>query len=171
MAIAAPTERKVVGQTSVKTGAGANAGGKNIAGGAAEAEEPVKKSKKKLIIIAAVLVLALGGAGYFFLMPKSTTVAVPKPGNIISMESTTLNLAGGHYLKLQVAIELVAGHEAGMDTNEAANIVIDEFSNRTVAEISSQAQRDALKKDLVAKLKKAYPEKIYDVFLIQFVSQ
>ncbi|SOD71325.1 flagellar FliL protein [Jatrophihabitans sp. GAS493] len=171
MAIAAPTERKVVGQSSVKTGAGSTVGGKNIPGAATEVEEPVKKSKKKLFIIIAVVVLALGGAGYFFLMPKSNAVAVPKAGNIVTMDAMTLNLAGGHYLKVQVALTLVAGHEAGMETTKAANIIIDEFSNLTVPQISSKAKREALKKDLVKNLQGAYPGQIFDTDFIQFVSE
>lgn len=131
-----------------------------------------KKSKKKLIIII-VAVLAIAGGGYkFFLAPK------PKPGppvggDIVSMDPTTLNLANGHYLKVGVAIQLVKGKATMADfkTAEAAEKVIDEFSNRTVASLSSNQARKALTEDLTKQIKAAYKDEVFAIFLTQFVTQ
>jgi flagellar FliL protein len=88
-------------------------------------------------------------------------------------EPLTINLAGGHYLKLAIAVELVAG-KATKDTfasSQAAQLVIQEFSDRSVPSLSSNAARDKLTKDLTSRIKKAYPGEVYDVFLTQFVTQ
>ena len=85
----------------------------------------------------------------------------------------TLNLAGGHYLKVAVAIQLIKGKAAATDfqTSHAAELVIDEFSNRPVASLSTNKQRKTLTSDLEKKIKAAYPDEVYDIFLTQFVTQ
>jgi len=56
-------------------------------------------------------------------------------------------------------------------TSHAAELVIDEFSNRTVASLSTNNARKALTQDLLNKIKDAYPEEVFDVFVTQFVTQ
>ena len=48
----------------------------------------------------------VGGAGYWFVL-KPGGSAEPKPGAIMSLESTQINLASGHYLKIGLALVLV----------------------------------------------------------------
>jgi flagellar FliL protein len=141
------------------------------------AQQPSSPSKKggffrsKKFVIAAVAVLALGGGGYKFLGPKHTPP--PTGGTVIPLTSTTLNLAGGHYLKISIAIQVVKGAVQAdeFSTSHAAQLMIDEFSNRTVTSISSGAARDALRADLLTKVKHAYPGEVYDLFLTEFVTQ
>ena len=66
---------------------------------AGKKDKTKKKSKKKLIIIL-VAVLVIGGGAYKFLMPKK--VGPPVGGDVVALDANTLNLTGGHYLKIAV---------------------------------------------------------------------
>jgi flagellar FliL protein len=55
--------------------------------------------------------------------------------------------------------------------SDRATATIDEFSNRTVTSISSGTARNKLRADLLAKVKRAYPGEVYDLFLTEFVTQ
>jgi flagellar protein FliL len=127
------------------------------------------KSKKFIMIMVAVLVA--GGIGYKMFAPKK--VLPPSGGDVVAMDATTLNLQDGHYLKVAIAIQLVKGKGTATDfkTSQAAELTIDEFSDRTVEALSSNAARKRLKDDLEKKIKAAYEGEVFDVFLTQFVTQ
>jgi flagellar FliL protein len=143
------------------------------------AEAPKKKSKLPLIIIIAVVLLGGGGAGAFFMLKSDKAAAKPAPekGIVTKLESDlTINLADGHYLKLGFALQETAdaGTEA-VDTSEAINLAIDEYTGKTVAELSTEKGRDAAKDDLLKKIEKAYTEKdvqkVMDIYYTSFVTQ
>lgn len=150
-------------------GGGSSANGAGPDGGQAAAKKSLLKNK--VFLIAVVLVLIVGGAAYKFLMP--TKAEPPKGGDVVQMEPMTLNLTGGNYLKVQTAIQLVAGKGTAADfaTSHAAELVIDQFSNRPVASLSTNEARKELTAQLLTALKKAYPGEVYNVFLTQFVTQ
>jgi flagellar protein FliL len=145
----------------------------------APAEAP-KKSKKLLIIIAAaVVVLGGGGAGAFVMLKsdKASAKAAPVKGIVTPIaEALTINLADGHYLKLNFALQETAdaGTEA-VDTSEAINLAIDEYTGRSVAELSTDKGRETVKAELLAKIEKAYAEDktqtIMDIYYTSFVTQ
>lgn len=126
-------------------------------------------SKKFLVVVA--LVLAVAGGAYKFLAPHP--VGPPTGGDVVALDATTLNLAGGHYLKIAISVQLVKGKASATDftTSKAAEATIDEFSDRTVSSLSSNRARQKLTADLLTKLKAAYPGEVFDVFLTQFVTQ
>lgn len=167
-----PEQRFAAGVTN--RGDGRSAGGK-----ATQAEDngPNKKGKRRVRLgkkglLILVAVLAIGGGAYKFLAPQPPA-GPPTGGAFVTMDATTLNLDGGHYLKLAVAIQLVKGKATAtsFQTYKAAALTISEFSNRTVSELSTQAGRNRLTADLLAKLKTAYPGEVYQVYLTQFVTQ
>ncbi|MGH3494945.1 MAG: flagellar basal body-associated FliL family protein [Sciscionella sp.] len=127
--------------------------------------------KSKKFLIAVVVVLALGGGAYTFLKPSKA--GPPTGGEVVPMDATTLNLQAGHYLKIAVAIQLTKGKASATDfsTSHAAELVIDEFSNRTVSALASNTARKKLTADLLGSIQKAYPGAVYDIFLTQFVTQ
>jgi flagellar protein FliL len=143
--------------------------GADVDAAPAKSRRSVLKSKKALVIAAAVL--AVGGGAYQFAMPSKASP--PAGGEVVTLDATTLNLAGGHYLKIAVAVQLVKGKATatGFATSHAAELTIDEFSNRTVGSLSSNAARKKLTAELLVKVQKAYPGEVYDVFLTQFVTQ
>ena len=75
---------------------------------AADAEAPAKGGKKKLLLIVLVLLLAAGGAA--LLLPVlGLGEGRRKPvssGTFLTLDPVAVNLAGGGYLKIGVAMEL-----------------------------------------------------------------
>jgi flagellar FliL protein len=144
----------------------------------AAAEAP-KKSKKMLIIIMAAVVLLGGGGGAFFMMKGSGSKAeaAPKKGIVTPIDSAiTINLDSGHYLKLGFSLQQTsdAGTEV-VDTSEALNLAIDEYTGKTVAELSTEKGREAAKADLLTQIVKAYTvdgtKEVMDIYFTSFVTQ
>ena len=67
------------------------------------------------------------------------------------LESITVNLAGGHFLKVGIALQPTAD-AVELDGSKALNKLIDVFSNKTVKELSSAEGKDAAKKELIARI-------------------
>jgi flagellar FliL protein len=144
------------------------------------AEAPKKKSKKLLIIIAvAVVVLGGGGAGAFLMLrsDKAQAKAAPTKGIVTPIdEALTINLADGHYLKLNFALQETADAGAtAVDTSEAVNLAIDEYTGKTVAELSTDKGRETVKAELLTKIEKAYEadgtQMIMGIYYKSFVTQ
>jgi flagellar FliL protein len=143
----------------------------------APAEAP-KKSKKMLMIIVAAVVLLGGGGGAFFMMKSgSKAEAAPKKGVVTAIDSAiTINLTEGHYLKLGFSLQQTADSgTTAVDTSEALNLAIDEYTGKTVAELSTEKGRDAAKADLVTQIVKAYTvdgtKEVMDIYFTSFVTQ
>jgi flagellar FliL protein len=136
---------------------------------AAEDAAP-KKSKKKLIIIAAVVLLLAAGGGYFFFF-KSSAPAAPVAGAVVPLEAVNINLAGGHYLKVGLALQVTASPSHEPDGSHALDIMISKLSHRSVAELSSNETRDKLKEELLKDIEKAYHHDIMDIYFTEFVMQ
>jgi flagellar protein FliL len=131
-----------------------------------------KKSKKKLLIIV-VLVLVLAGVGYKFLMPGGAPAAKPKPvpGAVITLDAINLNLAGGHYLKLGIALQATTTAAEPPDGAKALDIAIHLLSNRSLTDVTATSARDKLQRELVTKVSEAYEGEVMDVYFTEFVSQ
>ena len=139
-----------------------------------EGAEAPKKSKKMLIIIVlAVLLLGGGAGGYFMFFKKSDTpeVVTPEPGAVVALDAITINLEDGHFLKVSIALQASADAHEEPNGSKALDILISQFSNKSVAELSSNDAREEQKKELVEKVKKAYEEEVYDVYFTEFVMQ
>lgn len=136
-------------------------------------EAPKKKSKKKLIIIVAAVVVLLGGGagGYFAFLAGPSTPPAPKPGKVVALDAITLNLADGHFLKLKLSLQATTTATEDPDGSKALDIAISEFSNRPVAELSSNAARDKAKSELRKKINDAYEGHVMDVYFTEFVMQ
>ena len=96
---------------------------------AAETDEATAKGgKKKLLLIVLVLLLAAGGAAYFFLFSGSAKAAAPvSSGTFLTLDPVAVNLAGGGYLKIGVALELTedgaaGGEGGGLDGSKATDL-------------------------------------------------
>src|SRR6185369_13939535 len=103
--------------------------------------------------------------------------APPVKGIVTAIdEALTINLTEGHYLKLAFALQMTAdaGAEA-VDTSEALNLAIDEYTGKTVAELSTEKGRDSAKASLLAKIEAAYKEEdkqmVMDIYYTSFVTQ
>jgi flagellar FliL protein len=171
MTTTAPTAHRFATEGSGRTGT-SGPGGTATDGDKPAAAKPKKGLlKNKKFLIALVAVLVVGGVGYKMFAPKHA--APPTGGDVVAMDPTTLNLQDGHYLKLAIAVQLVKGKASATDfmSSKAAELTIDEFSDRTVESLSSNPARKRLVADLRDKIKAAYPGEVYDIFLTQFVTQ
>jgi flagellar FliL protein len=137
-------------------------------------EAPPKKSKKLIIIaLAAVLLLGGGGGGFLLLKPKKAEAkAAPTPGIVVVLDAQTINLADSHYLKLKMSLQMTAdaGSEA-LDGSRALDLAIDQYSGRPIAQLFSTGYRKQTKADLLAKVGKAYDDKVMDIYFTTFVIQ
>ena len=145
----------------------------------ASGDEPKKSKKKLMIIVIAVVVLLGGGGGAYFMLKggKAKVAPPPEKGVVVAIEDAlTINLTDGHFLKLGFALQMTAeaGAEA-IDTSEALNLAIDEYTGKTVAELSTEKGRDTAKAALLEKIEEAYKEKekqmIMDIYYTSFVTQ
>lgn len=150
---------------------------KQAAGTADAAPAKSKKSMLLKIAVAVVLLLVAGVAVKLtVLAPKKADAATavkpkPAPGPVIAMDEMTLNLDGGHFLRMKLSIETTKGTSADLDMTEGTQAVIDVYSNRSVEALTGEKARTATKNALVAKLQTIYPKKILDVFYTEFVMQ
>lgn len=142
---------------------------------AAGGDAAPKKGKKKLLLLVVAVVLLLGGGagGYFMFAGAKAEAkeAAPEPGPVVPLEAITVNLADGHYLKIRIALQATAEVTEELDGSKALDIVISEFSNRSVAELSSNGAREEAKKKLTEKVSKAYEHEVMAVYFTEFVMQ
>jgi flagellar FliL protein len=139
-----------------------------------EADGAGKGRKRLLVILGAVLVLALaGGVAYWLLVAQGADAAEPEPepGAVLQVEPISINLAGGHYLRLGMGLQLTADVADEPDPARALDLAIEQYSGRTVAEVSDRDARAKLKKSLVERLEETYDGEVMDVYLTDYVTQ
>lgn len=144
------------------------------AGAAAGQPEPAAKGGgRKKLIIALVAVLLLGGAGYWFVLkPGGAEPAEPVPGEVLVLEPLQVNLAAGHYLRLGLALQLVAaGGHGEPDGSKALDAAIELFTGRNVAELAKPAVRNELRSELLETLDHGYHGEVMDIYFTEFVTQ
>ena len=144
-------------------------------------EEKKGGGKKKLliIIVAAVVVLIGGGVGAYFAFfshsGEEEAHPEPSPSAVVVAEAITVNLADGHYLKIAIALQTTTNAVEAVDTSKALDIVISQFSNLEVAELSTNKQREAEKAELTERVVEAYTEEeleyVMAVYFTEFVIQ
>lgn len=134
--------------------------------------------KRILILVLVVLVVLGGGAGYWFVLgPGSASSAEaevepePEPGKVQTVESFSLNLAGGRYLRLGLGLQLSAEVLEDIDTSKAVDRALTLFSGRPLEEVSSPEGRTALKDELTRLLKEAYHGEVIAVYFTDYVTQ
>jgi flagellar FliL protein len=139
-------------------------------------ETEAKGGKKKLLVIVAVLLVAVGAGAYFFLFSGSgdAKAAPPEKGAVVALDPIAVNLAGGGYLKIGVALQLTAdAGEEKPDGSEALDLVISTYSQANPADVVTA--RDALKEALEKKIVDAYKEDgteiVMGIYLTQYVTQ
>ena len=143
----------------------------------AETDENEAKGggKKKLILVLAVVLLAAAGAAYFFVFSGGSAEAKePVAGAVVVLDPVAVNLAGGGYLKVGVALQLTTdvGKESP-DGSKATDLVISTFSQAKPADVT--AARDALKAALQKKIIDAYTEdgveQVMGIYYTEYVTQ
>jgi flagellar FliL protein len=146
----------------------------------ATAEAPKKSKKLLMIIVIAVVLLGGGGAGAFFMLSGDSAEAAaeePVKGAVVGIEEAiTINLAESHYLKLGFALQMTeeAGEEE-IDTAEALDLAIDQYTGMEIGELETEKGRTAAKQELLEKIEKAYNVEdkhlVMGIYFTQFVTQ
>ena len=134
-------------------------------------EVPAKGSKKKLLLVALVALVAAAGAGWFYLMPAAEAEAEePHPGAVVPVDAIAVNLAGGGYLKIGVALQLTEEAVAEeVDGTRATDLIIGQFSQAQRADVTGA--REALKEALELKIIDAYEGAVMDIYYTEYVTQ
>jgi len=139
-------------------------------------ESEAKGGKKKLLVIVAVLLVAVGAGAYFFLFSGSgdAKAAPPEKGAVVALDPIAVNLAGGGYLKIGIALQLTAdAGEEKPDGSQALDLVISSYSQADPSDVVTA--RDALKEALEKKIVDAYKEDgteiVMGIYLTQYVTQ
>jgi flagellar FliL protein len=149
----------------------------------AEATEEGGRSRKKLVLVLVVALLAVAGGAYFFLFAGSGEAGAEEPvssGTFQPLEPVAVNLAGGGYLKIGVALELTeagaagGGHGGGgLDGSKATDLIISTFSQADPADVTGA--RDALKEALEQRIIEAYTvdghAKVMAIYYTEYVTQ
>lgn len=159
---------------------------------APEGEEKPKKKGRGNLIPAAVLGVGLLGGGYFMGPGKSsaataegeaaaeTTTTTAEPGPVEVLAPITLNVQGGHYLKVALALQMSYDYgqadvadDADPAVRHAAllDAAIDVFGGATYDSLVTPAGREAAKKRLVEQVAKRYDGGLEDVYFTEFVLQ
>jgi len=141
--------------------------------------EDAPKGKKKLLIIALVAVLALGAAAYFFVFSGSGDAEAepaPEAGTILAVDPVAINLAGGSYLKLGLALQYTAEYDAGSghgdpvyDGSQALDLAIAQFSGAALSDV--QTNREAMKAALQESIVHAYHDAVMSIYITEYVTQ
>lgn len=152
----------MAGKTETATKDGETAEGKKGKGG-----------KKKLIMIVLPVLLVVVGAGWFlFLKPSggSKEEPPPTPGVVVTLEPITINLAGGHFLKLGMALQPSADAKE-TDGAKALDAAINLFSGESMTELATKEGREHAKAELVKEITELYEKEVYDIYFTEFVMQ
>ena len=151
-------------------------------------EGKTKRSLPLSTVVIIVLLLVIVGCGaYLFLgrqaapAAQAAPVAAPAPivveavpaGVVMRLDPIFVNLKGGRFLKLGLALQTTqeAGGEATMDGAYALDAAIEVFSDRDVVELSSMERRSELKKELVDRVIEGYGPQVTNIYFTEFVMQ
>ena len=140
-----------------------------IAPSPAPADAPAPKGKGKMLVVGILVLAVAAGAGWFFFL-KPSGPSKPEPGEVMPLEAIQVNLSGGHYLRLGMALQLTtSAHEA--DGSQAMDAAIGIFSGLPVAEVNKPAAREKLRQELEEELEHRYHGDVMDVYFTEFVTQ
>ncbi|HET7171866.1 MAG TPA: flagellar basal body-associated FliL family protein [Gaiellales bacterium] len=143
------------------------------------------KGKLKIILPVLLLVLAGGGGAYKFLLSgggSGTKAAPPKvAGELLPLAPDfTVNLDGGHYGKVTVALEMEGAipkpaegaTTATLKENAVVrSIVTNDLTGLTTDELIQRGTREKLLKDILKDLQSQTDEKVTHVFFTDVVVQ
>ncbi len=144
--------------------------------------------KKRLIsILLGVGIVLAAVAAYWFLMGpgassgEETTDAAAEPaveethesGGVQVIESISINLEGGHYLRLGLGLDVEASAAAHGDLGEAKALdaAIALFSGQSMDDLEDAAYREELKDQLAETLAELYEGEVIGVYYTDFVTQ
>jgi flagellar FliL protein len=127
-------------------------------------------AKKKILIVLVVLALA-GAATWWFMLRPAAAEEAPKPGEVVKLEAIQVNLTGGHYLRIGIALQATDEVKEELDGSKALDATIELFSGQSQEQLARKSYRDGLKKKLEHRLEEAYEGEVMKVYFTDFVTQ
>jgi flagellar basal body-associated protein FliL len=137
--------------------------------------------KKLLILVPVILLLSAGGAYEMVLKPKPKVVVPKVNGTLVSLgDPFTVNLSGGHYGRITVAVlstippAAVEGATTGptLPENDALRAVVtDDLTGVSSSKLIDRSQRHALLAQILADIKKTTDEPITKVLFTDVAVQ
>ena len=116
--------------------------------------------------------LVAGAAAYFLVLkPEPAKKEKPVAGEVVALEPRQVNLEGGHYLKLGLALQGTDSVAHGIDGSKALDAAIALFSGRSIEEVTRPDERRHLKAELKKELDHLYHGDVMDVYFTDFVTQ
>lgn len=149
----------------------------------ATGEEPARSGRKKLVIgIAAVALLAGGyvltsGGGSADAAATAEVPDAPVAGQVVPLDTITLNLADGRFLKVGLALQLVEGvaAPAAGDVAGFAAPALDEaislLGTMSYDALVAPGGRDRAKAELSARIGERYEGDVIAVYFTELVMQ
>jgi flagellar FliL protein len=137
--------------------------------------------KKLMILVPLILLLGAGGTYEMVLKPKPKVVVPKLEGTLVSLgDPFTVNLAGGHYGRISVAVLANPAPAASADSTAALSlpendavraIVTDDLTGVDSDRLINRAQRHDLLAKILADLKKSTDEPVTKVFFTDVAVQ
>ena len=137
--------------------------------------------KKKLLILVPLILLVGAGGTYEMVLKPKPKVVVPKlNGTLVSLgDPFTVNLAGGHYGRISVAVLVnpapaasTTGAAVSLPENDAVRaIVTDDLTGVDSNRLINRSERDDLVARILADLKKSTDEPITKVLFTDIAVQ
>ncbi len=152
---------------------------------ATEAPAP-KKSRKRVVLAVVAVVLLAAGAVVAMKLPAAPAAKVPDPatvpGTIEKIDSMTVNLADGRYLKVGVALQLSkkaspstvtdgSSPVVTFDPARAQDAVITVFGRRTYGQLLAAGGRENAQAALLKEVNKRYSGGVLGVYFTEFLMQ
>jgi flagellar FliL protein len=140
---------------------------------AGDEQDGPARSKRRVILLAVVAVVVAGAAAFLLLGGRggATKAPPPEPGAVLALDPINVNLADGHYLKVGLALQLTAQAPEEVNGAHALDITIDLLSGQRMGALLDTDTRNATKEQLLARIEKAYPEEVMDLYFTEFVMQ
>ena len=129
------------------------------------------KPKKKLVIIAVIVALVVCAGLYLTVFKKKGPAPKPVAGAVLVLEPIHVNLADGRYLKMTMALQMTAVAEAKPDGSKALDVAVANLSLRQVKDMSTPAQRAAIKAELTRAISEKYEAQVMDIYITEFITQ
>ncbi|WP_062517478.1 flagellar basal body-associated FliL family protein [Demequina gelatinilytica] len=145
-----------------------------------EPEKPAGKGKRLPSLIIGLLIVVGAAAAYWFLAgpgaasdadAAEAAVEHVELGDVQILEPISLNLSGGHYLRIGLGLQLPADAHGEVDTAKALDAAISLFSGHSQTDLADAAVREELKTELAHTLEELYEGEVVGVYYTDFVTQ
>ncbi|WP_062305275.1 flagellar basal body-associated FliL family protein [Demequina subtropica] len=149
-----------------------------------EPEKPAGKGKRLPSLIIGLLLVVGAAAAYWFLAgpgaasdaehaegDAAAAVEHVDLGDVQVLEPISLNLSGGHYLRIGLGLQLPADAHGEVDSAKALDAAIGLFSGRSQTDLADAAVREELKAELAHTLEELYEGEVVGVYYTDFVTQ